>query len=413
MRVAVLGAGLQGVCVALELARHGIDVVLIDQDQVALNRASLRNEGKIHLGLVYANDPTFASARSMLQGALSFGNLINRWTRDQFDQIVHSSPFWYLVARDSLLSVAQLREYYHSVQNIYEEDVSQDRSLNYLGSRPARLGRWLQNPSISAFIPRTRVEGGFATVEVAIDLMNLVHLLRKMIAEEPRIQFLKGHQVKGVSRHNSDLRVEGSASDRTWFLQCDQVVNALWDGRLAIDRSMDIHPTGSWVHRLKYRVLVRLPPELRARPSVTYVLGAYGDVVVHPNGIGYISWYPECMQGWSAEVQTPTSWDLPCRGEISGDRSAAIAQRVLTTADQWFPGLAAAAPIAVDAGIIFAWGASDITDPASELHTRSKAGIRSYDSYHTIDTGKLTMAPFFAMQAANRVLKLASDKIHS
>ena len=33
-----------------------------EQDPVALNRASLRNEGKIHLGLVYAADRPLATA---------------------------------------------------------------------------------------------------------------------------------------------------------------------------------------------------------------------------------------------------------------------------------------------------------------------------------------------------------------
>ena len=54
--VAVLGAGLQGACVALELARRGYRVLLIDQSSGCMQRASLASEGKIHLGLVYAND---------------------------------------------------------------------------------------------------------------------------------------------------------------------------------------------------------------------------------------------------------------------------------------------------------------------------------------------------------------------
>ena len=43
--IVILGAGLQGAGVALELARRGTAVTLIDQDPQPLNRASLRNEG--------------------------------------------------------------------------------------------------------------------------------------------------------------------------------------------------------------------------------------------------------------------------------------------------------------------------------------------------------------------------------
>ena len=68
--VVVLGAGLTGATAALALARAGVNVVLIDQDQQPMNRASLRNEGKIHLGFVFANDHTLATARLMIEGAL-------------------------------------------------------------------------------------------------------------------------------------------------------------------------------------------------------------------------------------------------------------------------------------------------------------------------------------------------------
>ncbi|WP_129678338.1 FAD-dependent oxidoreductase [Candidatus Chloroploca sp. Khr17] len=72
-RIAVLGAGLQGACVALALARLGYRVNLFERMDDCLTQASLRNEGKIHLGFVYANDTSFQTADLMLRSALSFG----------------------------------------------------------------------------------------------------------------------------------------------------------------------------------------------------------------------------------------------------------------------------------------------------------------------------------------------------
>ena len=57
----------------------------------------------------------------------------------------------------------------------------------------------------------------------------------------------------------------------------------------------------------------------------------------------------------------------------------------------------------VKGGVIFAWGNSDISDPESELHQRHDVGVRSYGRYHSIDTGKLTLAPLFAKEAADRI----------
>jgi 2-polyprenyl-6-methoxyphenol hydroxylase-like FAD-dependent oxidoreductase len=66
--VTVLGAGLTGTSTALELARSGVRVTLVEQDERSMNRASLRNEGKIHLGFVFSQDLTEASSRLQLHG---------------------------------------------------------------------------------------------------------------------------------------------------------------------------------------------------------------------------------------------------------------------------------------------------------------------------------------------------------
>ena len=58
------------------------------------------------------------------------------------------------------------------------------------------------------------------------------------------------------------------------------------------------------------------------------------------------------------------------------------------------------------AGIIFAWGRSDIDDPASGLHQRYAIGPRSRGRYHTVDTGKLTMAPLFGKTVADRIRRI-------
>ena len=52
----------------------------------------------------------------------------------------------------------------------------------------------------------------------------------------------------------------------------------------------------------------------------------------------------------------------------------------------------------IDAGIIAAWGSTDIDDPASVLHERHEIGVHADDGWFSIDTGKLTTAPLFAEQ---------------
>jgi glycine/D-amino acid oxidase-like deaminating enzyme len=57
-RVAVIGAGIMGGATALFLARRGVEVVLFEAAPAPFAGASRWNEGKIHLGFLYAADPS-------------------------------------------------------------------------------------------------------------------------------------------------------------------------------------------------------------------------------------------------------------------------------------------------------------------------------------------------------------------
>jgi hypothetical protein len=82
---------------------------------------------------------------------------------------------------------------------------------------------------------------------------------------------------------------------------------------------------------------------------------------------------------------------------------------MLAAIDLWYPGAARARPITIDAGAIVAYGKTDVDDPESELHTRTRVGVTSVDGYHSVDPGKLTTAPLFAVRAAHNVLGIGTD----
>lgn len=401
-RVAVLGAGLQGACIALELARRGIDVTLVDQDPVPLNRASLRNEGKIHLGLVYANDPSLATARLQLEGALTFRSLLTRWIGTAADDLTCSTPFHYLVARDSMLGVDAIGRHYDAVQRLYDERRRLDPDADYLGRRPACLAWPAPLLELGTILRTERFAAAFATAEVAIDPDRLADHMRSALAAAPRIRFLPERRVEGVARLTGRFTIEGAGREGSWRLRADQVVNATWESRRALDATLGVEGSGDRVLRLRYRLIARVPPALRHIPSFTMVLGPFGDVVLRPDGTAYLSWYPAGLRGWSEATTPPAAWQGPCRGERSeaaDDIGAAILQGI----EAWLPGITGSEPITIDAGVIVAAGRTDISDLASGLHDRTKVGVTSAAGYHSVDAGKLTTAPFFALAAARAV----------
>ena len=407
--VVVLGAGLTGVATALELARRGVHVTLVDQDSRAVNRASLRNEGKIHLGFIYANDRTLATARLQLEGALRFRTLLHRWIGPRADTLPLSSPFVYLVARDSLLTVDQLEQHYAAIDSIYRDFLRRDSALEYMGSRPTRLYDRYPAGRMPSPFSMDHFSGAFLTRELAIDTNVLAYALRGALAESDNIDFLPEHRVVSVERADGLLRIEGTSANGTWRIDTDQVVNALWENRIAFDRMIGVNCPPGWVHRLKYRVIAKIPDNLRGGPSATMVLGPYGDVVVRADGTAYLSWYPVGLQGWTHEMSPPAAWDAVCRGEVEETKSQSLARDILGAIDAWYPGMGKSRPILVDAGAIVAYGKTDVNDASSALHDRTQIGVTSIEGYHSIDPGKLTTAPLFAKRAAERVLDTVVD----
>jgi len=403
----VLGAGLTGVGTALELAARGVHVTLVDRDERPLNRASLRNEGKIHLGLIYANDRSLTSADLQLRGALCFRQRLESWVGAAANALRHSTPFWYLVANDSLLSPEELSGHYASVEKLYTRYTSEDASLDYLGGRPDVLWRRGRKEDAEPFFRGDGLQAVFRTAELAIDTAELASLLRAAVARSPFVRFLPLHRVRGVERRHGLIHVHGEGPDGAWATVADQVVNALWEHRLAVDRTAGLPVEPGWVHRLKYRVIATLPERLRRAPSATMVLGRYGDVVVRPDGSAYLSWYPAAMRGWTHDLAAPPEWDGPCRGEVAAHEASGVAREFLRAIDAWYPGIGESAVVHVDAGAILAYGRTDVDDVSSALHQRSRIGVVSVDGYHSVEPGKLTTAPLVAAQAAASVMGAA------
>ena len=402
MRVAVLGGGFQGCCTALALARRGQSVTLYDRHPSLLAGAVAASEGKIHLGYVYASDRSLATARTMLGGALSFMPLVKSYLGENAP-MAPSEPFVYAVHRDSQITIEEFCAHLDAVHELVLQHPGHDSYFGIdLQQPPLRM---TEAELESRFDPEL-VRSAFYTGEIALDIPTLSRSMRSLIAHDPRIEVRTGHTITAVANDGNRMGVRSVGLDSADKSSdtFDVVVNTLWDGRLAIDATRNIHPGRTWIHRFKHGV--RFSSAAGARlPSVTLALGPFGDLVDYGGGQFYLSWYPACMTE-SSKSLTPPDWQAepaePLRSKIIRDSFAAMAEII--------PGLHGARPehVEVRAGIIVAWGSSDIDDHESELHRRHEIGVHSYDRYHSIDAGKLTMVPYFAEMCADRILARTS-----
>lgn len=401
MSVAVLGGGLQGCCLAMALADRGLDVILIDRNDQLLTQAAIANEGKIHLGYMYASDSSLRTAKKMMEGALAFAPFFTRHLGTPIETLPTSNPAVYLVHRNSQRSLSDVCEYLRSVHDMIAEKPA-DVRFGYFGrDLTAPLEPWAKAELEHEFNSDI-ILGAFSSPEVAIDPIALAEMIRERIAQTPNIDVWLNHEVLSVEGDDALVVVtkSGGETSRTSF---GHVANALWDGRLSVDDRRGLRPNRPWIHRLKYGVAFQPPMDTPVSRAITVISGAFGEIVPYADGTLYLTWYPVCVRALDQGL-APPNWPMyppePVRSEILRGTFDALAEIMpeLARCD-----LSRSSNIVVRGGKIVAWGNSDIYDPNSELHQRFQIGITSVGNYHSIDPGKLTLAPYFATECADRI----------
>ena len=402
MDVGVLGGGLQGCCVALALADRGIKVILFDKNDALLTRAAVANEGKIHLGYMYAGDPTLSTAKMMMAGALSFAPFLERHLGLPSESFAVSVPATYAVHRDTQHTSEAICAYLEIVHNLIIEAASGRKEAYFRKDLVGPLQSWSAAEIEAEFDP-TIVLAAIATPEIAINPLALARIIEKRIASHPLIEVRCKRNVVGAQEEHNAICVRSEGPDGFSSDRFDHVVNALWDGRLALNEALGLRANRPWLHRLKYGVSFRLPLGIKPPPSATFVLGPFGEVVTYADRLIYLTWYPECLQAISADLRPP-DWTTyppePLRSRILTGTFRALSAIMPSLDSLDVENLTEAT---VKGGAIVAWGKTDIYDPASELHRRFEIGVTSKGNFHSVDPGKLTMAPYFAEICAERI----------
>lgn len=395
-RAVVLGAGIQGCCAALALVRDGWEVTLVDRRESAWSETSLRGEGKLHLGYVYANEPDRATAALMVDAAMAFAPLIDGWLPGRVDwAAARSSTFAYAVHEDSMVDVDTLAAHYAWVDDRIESVAG-----SYAGTEEMTRARQVEPATIGLQGP---VRASFATSEVALS----PRLLRSAVVSglaDLDVAFRGGSRVDGVERRGEGFVVRTTdVAGVSAELPADVVVNCLWHDRRRIDATVGVHDESPVLLRLKFALHGQLAGRALGAPSTTVVLGPFGDVVEYGDRRIYASWYPACRVDATEQGSVPDDWNAALDGSVDPERRRAIVEQSLAALQPIIPALESLVVDTVAAGVIVAAGASDIDDPASRLHRRDRIGVAHQDGYVSIETGKLTAAPRHAALAAEAV----------
>lgn len=384
-----------GCCTALELARRGIATTLVDAAAEPMQGASRWNEGKLHLGFLYAGDPTLATARKLVPGGVQFLPLLERLLGGSLRELVTGDDDLFLVHRSSVVSAEAFAQYADATIALLREHARTVRDEYPVSLRDAAVQR-LTAPELAAITPSSDIVAGFRTPERSISTAAVADRIVAAIRNEPRIMLQLGTRVRGLRRGADDrlsiIGADGLASD-----PFDVVINAAWEGRPAIDASLDVHPPAPWSHRFRAAVFATLPDA--PFESAVVCTGPFGDVKRYADGRVYLSYYHAGLLAEGHDLTPPYA---------SAALDAAARTRVLEgTLDglaRWFPAIDRirrhVSADDVHGGWVYAVGQGSLADAGSTLHRRDRFDLHADRGYISVDTAKYSIAPWLASRVA-------------
>lgn len=386
-RIAILGAGIMGTSLALFLARRGREVVLFDREAAPMAAASRWNEGKIHLGYLYGADPTLFTARHVLPGGLAFGRLIAELAGSGALRVTQGDDL-YVIHRNSVASTEALERRYAQVDALIRDHPDAGGYLADLRSAAT------QRVPLDDFAdPRTAV-AAFEVPERSVETQSLADALVAALRAEPRIELRMSTEILAAEPEDAadgPWRVRGPDLDGRF----DVVVNALWNGRLAVDATAGLPPSPPWSHRYRLSIFARTREALDV-PSAVVAVGPFGDVKNYTGRDFYVSWYPAGLIADSEAVDPAP----PARPACTSDFIAAVRAGLAGVLPRAARILDAAESLRVEGGFVFAQGRGSIGDPGSSLHRRDRFGVLRQGRYFSVDTGKYSTAPWMAQRLA-------------
>lgn len=395
-RVAVLGAGIMGCCLALFLARRGISVALFDGQRRPLEGASRWNEGKIHLGYLYGADASLATARHLLPGGLQFKPLVEQLIERPLDGHVTHGDDLFLIHRDSVVDAGAAHAYYRAVDAIVQDSAGAGTYLCDL--RGART-RALSPGELGAVADPATVRAGFSVPERSVQTHWLADRLREAVAANQAIEQRMGERVTGLQR-DGDANGQWQVVTTNGSEAFGCVANALWEGRPAIDAQAGLPRPAEWSARYRLALFVTTRTALDA-PSAVLGVGPFGDVKNYNGRDFYLSWYPAGLVHESDGAGPAGGYSVP---PFDSSAVEAATREGLAAALGWVRDiLAASETTRVGGGWVVAQGRGPLSSPASTLHRRDAFGVSRSGSYYSIDTGKYSTAPWLAHTLAGEI----------
>ena len=361
-KVAVLGCGIFGALVSLELARRGAHVVVFERNIDVLQGASLNNQNRLHLGYHYPRDET--TAIQCKEGFQRF--------RDRFSGCVSEGfPNAYFIASEgSHTNASDYRSFLERVGLAYHEI------------------------DIEEFTPTlTNVDIGVSTAETVYDSRLLAGQIAKMLCAD-NVQLVLSMEVEKVRRRGDTYTLYSKTECLGEF---DFVVNCTYANHNKFNAELEV-PSPVFQYEYTMVPIIRWGQE---RCGITVMDGPFMTVLPFGKSDDFLLYHVRhAVVETIVADQLPSHWLDKDASPASRIDKGALYQTTLNACTEFVQALGTAELIGFLEGPRIVVADTDDTD-----ERRSIVANRDNEGFWSVLSGKIDHSVWVAEDVANQVFE--------
>ncbi len=391
----ILGGGIAGVSAALELAKAGHEIILIERFSTLLSGSSDNTPCRLGLGFHYVDVET---AIKYLHSTI---HVLKKYPQFVIgNKLAPNHPYRrgrYFVVKDSLFPLSKVIALHEALQTEYARLVAEDETNQVLGE-PSDFSQLLTVDSYQSHVNTKRVIAAFETAEQTLDWPRLKAHLTAKVNSHPNIKVITNTEVIGISpgdkstnysRHKVKLQThlsDGKTIESE--IPAENVINSTWENIELLNQSAGFPMTpDSRTNRTKVMIEIELPPDFeKTEPvnSMFFCFGPHAAFTNTGNGKGYITFEPVTNVKDEKNIEQQTMAltisaysERLLAGKATEEEKARFGEQIIQGIVDYIPALAGAKVLSAHFGNVRTEGKVKLNDPNSLHHKRNKDDIES------------------------------------
>lgn len=396
MVIDIIGGGVAGCGVAMELARRGYFVNIIESQEELLMGSSNATPCRLSLGFHQAMD--YDTAVKCLKTSIG---VIKKYPGfkiiDRLDS-AYLRRSHYFITKDSFLNADKALILFESLRDCYRQMIQEDSSNEVFG-HPDEFFKVLDLKDYEDLVDTERVALALDTVECTLDWVRFRKHLIDQITSHPNIRVQLGFEVHNATKSGDGytLVVRDKHTSYHHTRKSHFVINSSWQNIEYINRLSGFHETLNRSQRTKVMVQVMLPKALQSASSMFFGMGPHCCFTNLGDGTGYLTYEPVTNIEVNDGIQlSKKSTSLITRSPDA--ESKVFGDLIIEEVGKYIHGMEQAVFMDAKFGVVKTYGPSaDIYSKDSQIHKRTDNGITE-QSYAWISNPSLKLL-FFEINA--------------